>query len=64
MLLVGHDDGLSVLNMYPKEWTDGGLIQRGPNDAEAHHILTGEGLVVCCPICGYDDSCYFPDSIK
>ena len=45
MLLIGHDDGLSVLNMFPKEWSDEGLTERGPNDAQAHHILTGEGSV-------------------
>lgn len=43
MLLIGHDDGLSVLNMFPKEWSDEGLDEKGPNEAEAHHILKGEG---------------------
>lgn len=45
MLLIGHDDGLSVLNMFPKEWSDEGLDEKGPNEAEAHHILKGEGWV-------------------
>ncbi|KIP04906.1 hypothetical protein PHLGIDRAFT_177949 [Phlebiopsis gigantea 11061_1 CR5-6] len=44
MLLIGHDDGLSVLNMFPKEWSDEGLDEKGPNEAEAHHILKGEGF--------------------
>lgn len=43
MLLIGHDDGLSVLNMFPKEWAEEGLTERGPGDAEAHHVWTGEG---------------------
>lgn len=47
LLLVGHDDGLSVLNMFPKEWTEEGLVERGPNDADAHHIWTGEGCGLC-----------------
>ncbi|GJE84873.1 hypothetical protein PsYK624_009490 [Phanerochaete sordida] len=42
MLLVGHDDGLSVLNMFPKEWSDEGLTERGPNDAVVYHVLSGE----------------------
>lgn len=47
LLLIGTDDGLSVLNMFPKEWTDHGLMEKGPNDAEAHHIWVGEGYVDC-----------------
>ncbi|KAI9513166.1 hypothetical protein F5148DRAFT_1317751 [Russula earlei] len=43
LLLIGHDDGLSVLNMFPQEWTDVGLRTRGPGEAEAHSIWTGEG---------------------
>lgn len=45
ILLVGHDDGLSVLNMFPKEWSDEGLTERGPNDAVVHHVLSGERSV-------------------
>ena len=46
LLLIGHDDGLSVLNMFPQEWTDTGLQTRGPEEAHAHPIWTGEGSVV------------------
>jgi len=46
LLLIGHDDGLSVLNMFPQEWTDIGLRTRGPGEAEAHAIWTGEGSLV------------------
>lgn len=45
LLLLGHDDGLSVLNMFPREWTEEGLVERGPNDAEVYHIWKGEGCV-------------------
>ncbi|KAH9960520.1 hypothetical protein BC827DRAFT_1268217 [Russula dissimulans] len=44
LLLIGHDDGLSVLNMFPQELTDVGLQTRGPGEAEAHPIWTGEGV--------------------
>ncbi|KAI0053699.1 hypothetical protein FA95DRAFT_478131 [Auriscalpium vulgare] len=44
MLLVGHDDGLSVINMFPKEWNEFGLRSKGPGEAEAHRIWTGEGV--------------------
>ncbi|KAF7789346.1 hypothetical protein EIP86_000290 [Pleurotus ostreatoroseus] len=30
--------------MFPKEWTDHGLIEKGPNDAEVHRIWAGEGV--------------------
>jgi hypothetical protein len=43
LLLIGHDDGLSVLDMFPQEWTDIGLQTRGPEEAKAHAIWTGEG---------------------
>ena len=46
LLLVGHDDGLSVLNMFPQELTDVGLQTRGPGEAEAHPIWKGEGSMV------------------
>ena len=45
LLLIGHDDGLSVLNMFPKEWTENGLVEHGPSDAQIHHIWVGEGSV-------------------
>lgn len=44
MLLIGHDDGLSVLDMFPQEWTDGGLTTKGPSDAQAKLIWQGEGV--------------------
>ncbi|KAH9071689.1 hypothetical protein EDB83DRAFT_2221096 [Lactarius deliciosus] len=44
LLLIGHDNGLSVLNMFPQEWTDTGLQTRGPGEAHAHPIWTGEGV--------------------
>ncbi|EKM59490.1 uncharacterized protein PHACADRAFT_191858 [Phanerochaete carnosa HHB-10118-sp] len=44
MLLVGHDEGLSILNMFPKEWSDEGLTERGPNDAVVYHVLSGESF--------------------
>ena len=46
LLLIGHDDGLSVLNMFPQEWTDIGLQTRGPGEAEVHAIWTGERSLV------------------
>ena len=51
LLLIGHDDGLSVLNMFPKEWTDSGLAEKGPNDAEAHPVWVGEGYAVQSTAC-------------
>ncbi|KAA1466563.1 hypothetical protein DENSPDRAFT_831416 [Dentipellis sp. KUC8613] len=44
LLLIGHDNGLSVLNMFPQEWTDTGLRNKGPAEAEAHPIWEGEGV--------------------
>jgi hypothetical protein len=46
LLLIGHDDGLSVLNMFPQEWTEAGLQTRGPAEASAHPIWTGEWSLV------------------
>jgi hypothetical protein len=43
ILLIGHDDGLSVLNMYPQEWNEHGLVTKGPADAQARVIWEGEG---------------------
>jgi hypothetical protein len=43
LLLIGHDNGLSVLNMFPQEWTDTGLQTRGPGEASVHPIWTGKG---------------------
>ncbi|KAH7887449.1 hypothetical protein F5I97DRAFT_828436 [Phlebopus sp. FC_14] len=49
ILLVGTDQGLSVLNMYPAEWSNGddgdiGLIQKGPSEAQARVVWTGEAV--------------------
>jgi hypothetical protein len=45
LLLIGTDDGLSVLNLFPSEWTEHGLTQKGPHDAHSRVIWTGEGCV-------------------
>ncbi|KAF9534614.1 hypothetical protein CPB83DRAFT_878973 [Crepidotus variabilis] len=43
MLLVGHDDGLSVFDMFPQEWTDDGeVITKGPGDGRCYPIWRGE----------------------
>ncbi|KAK7696205.1 hypothetical protein QCA50_000858 [Cerrena zonata] len=44
LLLIGHDDGLSVMDMFPREWGEHGLVEKGPNDAEARPIWVGEGV--------------------
>ncbi|KAI0322494.1 hypothetical protein OF83DRAFT_1161187 [Amylostereum chailletii] len=44
LLLIGHDEGLSVLNLFPQDWGEEGLVSRGPADAQAHPIWTGEGV--------------------
>lgn len=31
------------MDMYPREWGERGLIEKGPNDAEARPIWIGEG---------------------
>ncbi|CCL98243.1 uncharacterized protein FIBRA_00237 [Fibroporia radiculosa] len=43
-LLIGHDNGLSVLDMFPREWTDQGIMEKGPADAEIRHIWEGEAV--------------------
>jgi hypothetical protein len=44
LLVVGHDDGLSVLNMFPNETTEeGDVVQKGPDEAQARLIWEGEG---------------------
>lgn len=50
LLLIGTDKGLSVMNMYPVEWANGegdqvGIIQKGPSEAQALTIWTGEAYV-------------------
>ncbi|PPQ63136.1 hypothetical protein CVT24_005776 [Panaeolus cyanescens] len=43
LILVGHDDGLSVLDMFPQEWSDEGEINmKGPNEAYCRQIWKGE----------------------
>lgn len=44
LLLIGHDEGLSVLDLFPREWTDtGGIDVRNPDEAQARVIWEGEG---------------------
>jgi hypothetical protein len=43
MLLLGHDEGLSVIDMFPQEWTDtGSITNKGPNEANSYPIWQGE----------------------
>jgi hypothetical protein len=43
MLLVGHDDGLSVLDMFPQELSQNGdVATSGPADAHCWPIWEGE----------------------
>ena len=43
MLLIGHDNGLSVLDMFPQEWTEGGeTVAKGPDEAQCREIWRGE----------------------
>ncbi|KAJ6532275.1 hypothetical protein DFH09DRAFT_1284701 [Mycena vulgaris] len=45
LLLVGHDEGLSVLDMYPQDWTEtGGIDLKGPEDAKVRAIWEGESV--------------------
>ncbi|KAG1755356.1 hypothetical protein EDB19DRAFT_1660635 [Suillus lakei] len=51
LLLIGTDVGLSVLNMFPAKWADEtspdgvtGIIQKGPADAQARVMWTGEAV--------------------
>ncbi|KAK0461648.1 uncharacterized protein EV420DRAFT_1619179 [Desarmillaria tabescens] len=46
LLLIGHDEGLSVLDMYPQEWseTDVGITIKGPEEAVSRQIWLGEGV--------------------
>jgi len=46
MVLIGHDEGLSVLDMFPQEWNeDGGITVKKPNEAQAYLIWHGEAYV-------------------
>ncbi|KAI0776186.1 hypothetical protein BD413DRAFT_688386 [Trametes elegans] len=44
LVLIGHDNGLSVLDMFPHDWSDEEGAQKGPADAEAKLIWEGEGV--------------------
>ncbi|KAI0032943.1 hypothetical protein K488DRAFT_78186 [Vararia minispora EC-137] len=44
LLLVGHENGLSVMNMFPQDWGEDGLISKGPSEAQVHPIWEGEGV--------------------
>ena len=43
LLLIGHDNGLSVLDMFPNDWNEDNETEKGPSDAEAKVIWEGEG---------------------
>ncbi|RDB20203.1 hypothetical protein Hypma_012918 [Hypsizygus marmoreus] len=46
MLLIGHDEGLSVLDMFPQEWTeDGRIVVKGPDEAHAYMMWQGESII-------------------
>lgn len=45
LLLIGHDEGLSVLDIFPQEWTENGEIAvKGPDEAQARAIWRGESV--------------------
>ncbi|KAF9266251.1 hypothetical protein L218DRAFT_956618 [Marasmius fiardii PR-910] len=45
LLLIGHDEGLSVLDMFPREWTEsGGISLKGPEEAQSLPIWRGESV--------------------
>ncbi|KAF9481871.1 hypothetical protein BDN70DRAFT_875843 [Pholiota conissans] len=45
LLLIGHDEGLSVLDMFPQEWAETGeLITKGPDEAQSRPIWLGETI--------------------
>jgi hypothetical protein len=43
LILIGHLDGLSVLDMFPHEWTEDGLTQKDPSEAQTLVMWQGEG---------------------
>jgi hypothetical protein len=46
IILVGHDDGLSVLDMFPQESAyRGEVVLKGPNEAQCRPIWKGERCV-------------------
>ena len=43
LLLIGHDNGLSVLDMFPQDWAEGGeIVTKGPDEAQCREIWRGE----------------------
>lgn len=45
LLLIGHEEGLSVLDMFPQEWSDrGGILSKGPEEARARLMWHGESV--------------------
>ena len=43
LLLIGHDNGLSVLDMFPQEWIeDGEIVTKRPDEARCWEIWRGE----------------------
>ncbi|TFK43867.1 hypothetical protein BDQ12DRAFT_643609 [Crucibulum laeve] len=45
LLLIGHDEGLSVLDMFPQEWSEaGGINVKGPDEAQSRLIWQGESV--------------------
>jgi hypothetical protein len=48
LLLIGHDEGLSVLDMFPQKWSETGAVSvKGPDEAQARLIWQGERCVRC-----------------
>ncbi|GLB34184.1 hypothetical protein LshimejAT787_0110680 [Lyophyllum shimeji] len=46
LLLIGHDEGLSVLDLFPQEWSeDGSIAVKGPDEAQARLIWQGESVL-------------------
>ncbi|KXN89492.1 hypothetical protein AN958_05654 [Leucoagaricus sp. SymC.cos] len=45
LLLIGHDEGLSVLDLFPREWSDaGGIDVKNPDEAQTRLVWEGEGV--------------------
>ncbi|TRM67838.1 hypothetical protein BD626DRAFT_479986 [Schizophyllum amplum] len=45
LILIGHDEGLSVLDIYHQTWDSAGhVVQHGPDEAQARAIWLGEGV--------------------
>lgn len=58
LLLIGHDEGLSVLDTYPQEWseTEAGIKIQGPEEAVSRPIWFGERCALTLPLisCAHD----------